>query len=209
MDSHQFWNDAYLEDPEGAGVEDFFLLEEAGKLSPGLALDVGCGAGNNALRLAQMGWSVTGIDWAEEAIRLANQEAAAKGLDANFFAGDTTKWLPPGQYDLVYSTFAMPEGAGLARALRLMAAALKPGGTLIINEWDKKMAAIWGFDEDELVSPAMLVAGLTDLEIDEAETRHVQNAFANDELRGGQNSEAYIVFVLARKPEMHSPETGV
>jgi hypothetical protein len=62
------------------------------------------------------------------------------------------------------------------------------------------MAAIWGFDEDELVSPALLETELSDLEVDVAETRHVKNAFANDQLRGGQNSEAYIVFVRARKP---------
>ena len=207
MDGQQFWNDAYLEDPDGASVEDFYLLEETAKLETGTALDVGCGSGIKALRLAQRGWSVTGVDWAEAAVRLANDAAEDRGLDARFFAGDTTKWVLPGQYDLVYSTFALPEGSRTVKALKMMVNALKPGGTLIINEWDKKMAAIWGFDEDELTSPELLAAELGELEIETAETRHVTNAFSADALRGGQNSEAYIVFVRARKPAANSPET--
>ena len=185
MDSQQFWNNAYLKDPEGTAVEDFFLLEEIGKLKPGTALDVGCGNGINALRLAQRGWLVTGVDWAKEAIRLANNAAAARGLTATFHACDVTKWAPPEQFDLVYSTFALPEGAGMAKALKMMTEALRPGGTLIINEWDKKMAAIWAFDEDELVSPALLVDELGELIVDVAETRYVEHAFANDPSRGG------------------------
>ena len=96
MDSQLFWNNAYLEDPEGTAVEDFFLLEEAEKLSPGTALDVGCGAGINALKLAREGWSVTGVDWSEEAVKLASEAAATEVLDATFFAGDSSKWLPSG-----------------------------------------------------------------------------------------------------------------
>jgi 2-polyprenyl-3-methyl-5-hydroxy-6-metoxy-1,4-benzoquinol methylase len=201
MDSRQFWTDNYREDPDQAAVEDFFLLEEVEKLSPGTALDAGCGTGVLALKLAQRGWSVTGVDWVEEAIELATEAAEAQGLEATFFTGDTTKWAPPGQYDLVYNTFALPEGDGMAKAIRMMVKALNPGGTLIISEWDKKMAAIWGFfDEDELPSPALLAAELGELEIEVAETRHVKNAFANDERRGGQNNEAYITFIRARKP---------
>jgi ubiquinone/menaquinone biosynthesis C-methylase UbiE len=209
MDNQQFWNDNYLEDPDQAAVEDFFLLKEVAKLSPGTALDVGCGTGAMALKLAQSGWSVTGVDWVEKAINLATEAAEARGLEATFFAGDATKWIPPGQYDLVYSTFALPDGSGMVKALKMMAQALKPGGTLIISEWDKKMAAIWGFDEDELPSPALLAAELGDLEIETAETRHVEDAFVDDEMRGGQNSEAYIAFVRASKPAIISPETTI
>ena len=209
MDNQQFWNDTYLEDPDQATVEDFFLLEEVEKLSPGTALDVGCGTGAIALKLAQSGWAVTGVDWVEEAINLATEAAEVMGLEAMFFAGDSTKWIPPGQYDLVYSVFAMPEGAGMAKAIRMMVKVLKPGGTLIINEWDKKMATIWGFDEDELLAPELLAAELGDLEIETAETRHVKNAFVDDEMRGGQNSEAYIAFVRASKPVIISPKSTI
>jgi 2-polyprenyl-3-methyl-5-hydroxy-6-metoxy-1,4-benzoquinol methylase len=195
-----FWNESYQDDPENTIVEDFFLEKEAENLIPGTALDVGCGTGPIALKLAAKGWTVTGVDWAEAAIKQAAEAARRAGLAAAFYVGDTTQWEPPDQYDLVYSTFALPEGAGQAKAIEVMRTALKPGGTLIICEWDKRMAAIWGFKEEDLPSPDGLVALLPGLEIETAETRHVQNAFADDPLRGGENSEAYIAFVRAVKP---------
>lgn len=199
MDAN-FWNESYEEDAEGTAVADFFIEKEAANLTPGSALDLGCGTGDIALKLAAKGWVMTGVDWAEEAVRLAQETAANQGVPATFYVGDTTQWQPPETYDLVYSSFAMPEGPGLAQAAQTMIKALKPGGTLIISEWDKPMAAIWGFQEDELPSPEELAALLPGLVIETAETRHVTNAFADDQQRGGKNSEAYIAFVRAIKP---------
>ena len=64
-----FCNEAYQEDAEQVVVEDFFLLKEVENLTPGTALDVGCGPGVIALKLAEIGWVVTGIDWAEYAVK--------------------------------------------------------------------------------------------------------------------------------------------
>jgi SAM-dependent methyltransferase len=38
------------------------LVETAGKLKPGRALDLACGAGRNAVWLAEHGWQVTAVD---------------------------------------------------------------------------------------------------------------------------------------------------
>jgi tellurite methyltransferase len=38
------------------------LVETARKLKPGLALDLACGAGGNAIWLAEHGWKVTAVD---------------------------------------------------------------------------------------------------------------------------------------------------
>lgn len=42
------------------------------------ALDLGCGGGQVALRLAELGFRVTGVDFSEAAIELARRNAAAK-----------------------------------------------------------------------------------------------------------------------------------
>jgi len=63
-------------------------------LSPGRALDLGCGTGTNALYLARHGWHVTGIDFAAPAIRKARAKARAAGKlpgSATFLRGDVTR----------------------------------------------------------------------------------------------------------------------
>jgi SAM-dependent methyltransferase len=56
-------------------------LIEGEQPSPGLALDVGCGTGTNALYLAQQGWQVTGVDWIPEAVKRARSKADRAGLN--------------------------------------------------------------------------------------------------------------------------------
>ena len=53
--------------------------------APGSVLDVGCGAGSLAIRLALDGHDVTGVDVSEEALRLA--------ADAGQRAGATVQWV--------------------------------------------------------------------------------------------------------------------
>src|SRR5699024_157833 len=68
----QFWDQKYGEqgrlwsgDPNGA------LVAEAGDLTPGHALDVGCGEGGDAHWLATQGWTVTGVDLSRVALARA------------------------------------------------------------------------------------------------------------------------------------------
>ena len=46
------------------------LVQTAKALTPGKALDLACGAGRNALWLAEHGWEVTAVDGASEAIKI-------------------------------------------------------------------------------------------------------------------------------------------
>jgi SAM-dependent methyltransferase len=64
------WNDRYRSRDELDLTPARLLTDFAAALTPGRALDLACGAGRNALWLAQQGWDVTAIDGAEEAIRL-------------------------------------------------------------------------------------------------------------------------------------------
>jgi len=98
-----FWRDAYGEEPDQVIVEDHVLDGELEGLQLGRALALGCGSGPNALKLAERGWSVVGVDWAENAIELARQSAKARALDATFLVADIAEWVPPGTFDLVIS----------------------------------------------------------------------------------------------------------
>lgn len=67
--------------PQAAIVESVDLIT-----SP--VLDAGCGTGENALFLAASGHQVIGIDFVEEAIRIARRKAAERGLTVEFQVED-------------------------------------------------------------------------------------------------------------------------
>lgn len=195
-----FWNDAYRVAPDQAEVIDRILDAELEGLPVGTALDLGCGAGTNALKLAQRGWSVVGVDWAEHAVELAARSAQEKGLDTEFYVGDITTWEPPAKFDLVISTYALPGGEDSERVLRTAVQAVAEGGTLMVAEWDASMAEVWSFDAEDLMTVEGIVALLPDLVIEKAEVRHVPDMFADaDDPRGHAGAAANVAFVRAKK----------
>lgn len=60
-------------------------------LPTGLALDVGCGTGDNSVYLARHGWRVTGVDFVAGAVDRARAKAAAAGVDVTFGRADVTR----------------------------------------------------------------------------------------------------------------------
>ena len=195
-----FWNDAFRQDPNQVMVTDHLLDQELETLTAGTALDLGCGSGQNALKLAERGWSVVGVDWAQHAIELATRSAQAQGLDASFYVGDITTWEPPAKFDLVVSTYALPGGEDNKRTLHTALKALAPGGTLLVAEWDKSMSEIWGFAEGDLLSPEQIIELVPGLVIERAEVRRLENAFPADDPRAHNGTSANVAFVRARKP---------
>ena len=63
---------------------------ETGKIKPCKAADLGCGAGNYSVWLAQQGFNVTGFDISENAIKHAQNLAMKKGMSCHFIATDLT-----------------------------------------------------------------------------------------------------------------------
>jgi SAM-dependent methyltransferase len=61
-------------------------LIEGGEIKPHLVLDVGCGAGTDAIYLSAIGCEVTAIDISYEAVRIAKQRAARERVKVNFIA---------------------------------------------------------------------------------------------------------------------------
>ena len=129
----EYWENRYRENGRSwSGRANAALVREITGTAPGTALDLGCGEGGDALWLAHNGWSVTAVDIAPSALSVGAGDAA-DGDDVTWVAADLAEWRPPAAYDLVTSHFLhswveLPR----ERILRRGAAAVAPGGTLLI-----------------------------------------------------------------------------
>jgi SAM-dependent methyltransferase len=108
-----------------------------GRLQPepgATMLDLGCGAGRPARELAARGFRVTGIDLAASSIREARRHAAP---NLRFARGDMRRPFGRARYDFVFNFFTsfgyFDDDAEHERAIGNMAAALRPGGALVID----------------------------------------------------------------------------
>jgi len=69
---------------------DLERLVESGRIQPGRAIDLGCGAGLEAIYLAKKGFDVTGVDFSPTAIKMARKNAESAGLKIEFIQDDLT-----------------------------------------------------------------------------------------------------------------------
>jgi SAM-dependent methyltransferase len=108
------------------------LLAEAASLTPGQALDVGCGEGADAIWLSRRGWTVTAIDVSEVALTRAREAAERAGAAVEWVRGDALRTpFPAGSFDLVSMQYpALPKAAGQA-AVRALLGTVRPGGLLL------------------------------------------------------------------------------
>jgi SAM-dependent methyltransferase len=67
------------------------LVQGAGALPPGRALDLGCGTGKHSVYLASLGWAMTAVDYVPRAIAAARDRARAAKVEARFEEGDVTR----------------------------------------------------------------------------------------------------------------------
>ncbi len=82
------------------------LVQVAGLLKPGRALDLACGTGRNALHLARLGWEVTAVDSSSAAIGILRREAAGLAVDARVADLERGAFdIPPESYDLICDFF--------------------------------------------------------------------------------------------------------
>jgi tellurite methyltransferase len=73
-------------------------------LKPGKALDLACGAGRNALWLADHGWDVTAVDGAATAIEILRNRASERGLKINADVADLEEGefvIEPSRWNLI------------------------------------------------------------------------------------------------------------
>ncbi|MGW0038643.1 class I SAM-dependent methyltransferase [Gordonia sp. NPDC003376] len=87
-----------------------YVAEAVRGLTPGRALDAGCGAGGEAIWLATRGWQVTGADISGRALAAAAQRAdATTGIEPiTWVETDVSTWEPVDRWDLVMTNYAHP-----------------------------------------------------------------------------------------------------
>lgn len=107
-------------------------------LQKGSLLNIGCGAGREAIALAKRGFKIVGIDIAPQMIKEAIRNAQAEGLDVTFEEKDITKTCYPAQsfnYILfsqgVYSN--IPTRKLRIETLKKIRRPLKPDGLLFFT----------------------------------------------------------------------------
>ena len=137
-------------------------------LTPGRALDVGCGEGADAIWLARSGWMVTAIDISEAAVTRAREAAELAGAAVEWVRGDALQTpFPAGSFDLVSMQYpALPKAVGEA-AVRALLDTVRPGGLLlavyhVLNDEHRKHMKSQGVDPADYVDADDLVRLLGD-----------------------------------------------
>ncbi|CAI7979922.1 Methyltransferase type 11 [Frankia sp. Hr75.2] len=131
---NEFWRRAATPEMTAADVD---FVETRLGLAPGSRIiDVPCGSGRHSLALAERGHRVTGVDLSAEAIEHARRAAAATGTAVKFVLGDMREIAPSGSFDAAVclgNSFGYLTPAQTAEFVRSLAAAVRPGGGLVLD----------------------------------------------------------------------------
>ncbi len=118
---------------------DFYnrIFERCGIATGERVLEVACGTGQVAIRLARSGWNVTGLDIRPSMVAFARERAAAEGTRLDTLCADMTMFSTEAKFAAAYnpmSSFRLLQSDVAAEAhLRRMAAALRSGGVYVLD----------------------------------------------------------------------------
>jgi SAM-dependent methyltransferase len=154
VEAERFWEDHYCRRGRvWSGRPNPVLVDVVGSLHPGIALDLGCGEGGDAIWLAQQGWRVTAVDVSATALDRAAAEAATAGVvnRIDFRQHDLALTFPSGAFDLVSAQYLhSPIEFPRAHVLQEAASAEKPGGLLLIVDHASVSPGSWADPEETL-----------------------------------------------------------
>ncbi|CAN5891174.1 methyltransferase domain-containing protein [soil metagenome] len=139
-----------------------FLEAWLGTVTPGLALDVACGTGRNALRLAEAGFDVRAVDISAVATDMGRKEAVARGLSLDWEVADLDRLdLTDRSFQLI-TVFRYVNRPLWPR----LVAALAPGGWLLVEHHLQTHLSVDGpSTPDFRLAPQELLAAFSDLRI--------------------------------------------
>jgi 2-polyprenyl-3-methyl-5-hydroxy-6-metoxy-1,4-benzoquinol methylase len=130
------WDERYSgEGQVWSGNPNAQLVAEVSTLTPGTALDVGCGEGGDVIWLAQQGWRVTGADFSAKGLERAARHADEAGVsDRTYWWQVDARTFDAGgrEFDLVTTHFLHPPDGGMVDVVGRLAPAVAPGGHLLV-----------------------------------------------------------------------------
>ncbi|MDX0761451.1 methyltransferase domain-containing protein [Sinorhizobium medicae] len=113
------------------------ILRHLGEGAGRAALDLASGTGVVSHLLDDLGFRVTGIDWAEPMLDRARQKAKTRGRNISFRMGDAENTMEPDDhYHVVVNRHLVWTLVDPSAALREWLRVLKPGGSLLIVDGD-------------------------------------------------------------------------
>ena len=147
------WDQRYRDGSYQPRSAPFSLLEQMiDRLPRGRALDVACGGGRNALFLAAHGYEVEAVDGSPEALRLAEEQARARGLVVRWTEADLDDYAPPQTgYAVIVNCFYLNRPL-----LSRLADALADGGYIFIEQHLRTFLPVpgnreWRLEPNELL----------------------------------------------------------
>ncbi len=156
------WDQEYLagRDSWDVGLPDPHIsnLIKTGLITSGTLLDVGCGAGNETIYLAQQGFEATGIDISPVAIDLAYSRAAKGGVRCRFIVADVL-CLPfqNEKFEVVLDKacfhFILPHDR--QTYIESIKSVIKPNGKFILfaaSEYDTTIDGPYKFTREEILN---------------------------------------------------------
>ncbi|WP_250444634.1 bifunctional 2-polyprenyl-6-hydroxyphenol methylase/3-demethylubiquinol 3-O-methyltransferase UbiG [Actinotalea sp. C106] len=142
------------------------LVTEAARLTPGRALDLGCGEGGDVIWLAQQGWHVTGADFSGNGLARAARHAAEAGVAdrTDWWQVDARTFAAEGRtFDLVTTHFLHPPDGGMVDVVRRLCDAVASGGHLLVvgHAPDENFPGITEVRRRAMFTAEELLPGLT------------------------------------------------
>jgi len=146
--------------------------------------------------LARRGWRVTGVDFSDVALQAARGLATSAGVDVEWIEADAVTWPAESRaYDLVAIMYLQLPAAERRAALARAAAAVRPGGTLLVVGHDllNLTEGVGGPTQaDVLFTPDDVAAEIGGLVVEKSE--RVRRAVE------GAGRDAIDALVRARRP---------
>lgn len=147
MKSQPEWPIAFFDDDylclyrpmftEASTRDEVEFIRSALGLTPGArVLDLACGVGRHAIEMAAAGHRVTGVDFNERYLAIAEKDAAARGVAVRWTRSDMRELPFEGEFEGVYSYFTSfgyfsdPENE---KVIANVARVLQPGGRFLID----------------------------------------------------------------------------
>lgn len=141
MDARE-WDERYTDsDLVWSATPNQFVAAELADLRPGLALDVACGEGRNALWLADRGWDVTAVDFSltglDKGRALQTRHERGRDMHVNWVHADVLDYdFGSDAFDLVVIAYLQVAADERRTVVRRSFGSLTEGGTFFVVAHD-------------------------------------------------------------------------